>query len=76
MRELFVIRGLYDTIDLVSHALEVDGDVIVQHGNVSLDGKSLEDMMKLMTNDALLIEFPAEAKEFSEYLRKTFYKPE
>lgn len=67
------IFGLNDLSNFVIEAAKVKGDVLIYRGKFCVDGKSLMGMMSINVFEGCRIEYPADEKDFEEYLTQFEY---
>jgi hypothetical protein len=68
----FKNKSTDDIKNFVNEATKVDGDVVVTSGKNHFDGRSLLGMLALKDCDILLVMYPAEAKDFEDYLTSNY----
>jgi len=68
----FKNKSIDDIKNFVNEAIKVDGNVIVSSGKNHFDGRSLLGMLALKDCDILLVIYPAEAKDFENYLTSNY----
>lgn len=68
----FKNKSVDDIRNFVDEATKVDGAVVVTSGKNHFDGRSLLSMLALKDCDILLIIYPAEAKDFENYLTSNY----
>lgn len=64
------IAGIYDVTEFVKHASEVSPGVNVRKGSQYIDGASLMSMMSLDTTGGVIVEYPADARDFENFISK------
>ena len=62
------IAGIYDITQFVKFASEVKPGVNVRKGSQCIDGASIMGMMALDTTGGIIVEYPADAKDFEDYI--------
>lgn len=69
MKKIVRFSGTYDTLNFVKNAYAVEeGDVTVKHGRYIVDGKSILSMLNIDASNGVVVEYPDDAKAFTEYL--------
>ena len=70
-RKVFIkIYNVKEIMEFVVHAGKVDGDVTVYRGKYVIDGKSLMGIFSIDLSDGVQVEYPEDAAEFAEYIKK------
>lgn len=71
MKTSFIkISTISDVTNLCQEATKVDGDVTVRKGKYVVDGKSLMGIFSIDMSDGVQVEYPEDAAEFAEYIKK------
>ena len=68
----FKNKSVEDIETFVKEASKVDGNITVSSGKNHFDGRSLMGLLALKDCDVLLIVYPAEAKDFEDYLTSNY----
>ena len=70
-RKVFIkIYNVKEIMEFVVQAGKVDGDVTVYRGKYVVDGKSLMGIFSIDLSDGVQVEYPEDAAEFAEYIKK------
>lgn len=64
------IKGLNDVYKFIQAAQAVERDVTVSRGRYSVDAKSVLGVFSLDMSQDVTVEYPAEAKEFEEFIKQ------
>ena len=68
MKEMIIsIKGLHDVYTFISKAQAVDGDVTVQRGRFSVDGKSVMGVFSVDMSQDVTVIYPTSAVEFDQF---------
>ena len=67
------IHSITDMTRFVQAAKEVEGDIIVEKGRYSVDGKSILGVLSLDMSSGVIIEYPKEALEFARFLQEFIF---
>ena len=63
------INAINDIATFTKCAEQVDGDVVVQKGRWSVDGRSLMGMFSVDPSTGITVEYPETATEFENYIK-------
>lgn len=69
MKEMYIkINGISDLAHFVQQATQVDGDVLVEKGKFTVDGKSLLGMFSIDPTLGVNVNYPDDANEFEDFI--------
>ena len=71
MKKIYVkISSIHDVNEFVQQARFVNGDVLVNRGAYTVDGKSVLGMFSIDTSQGCTVTFPEDATEFETFVQK------